>query len=203
MAAERREKRARSMANLRMFAPGQSGNPAGRKPGGAFVEEALSSLLSVNADGSPHYSEEEIRAMAMDANTPPAWKAAAHRVLLVIRDPSKFIKDRRGNVRYAGADPECGKAFAQIMDRLVGKPVQTVHATHQTIKSPEQIHAEIVAMLSKSPAMVRLMEQFLSRRSPELIEQPPSHPALAHGPDQASPATTQQPFVTPNAAASS
>src|SRR5690349_11333806 len=86
------EGRARALANLKPFAPGQSGNPAGRKTAGATMRE------HINALAEQDLTEEDLRRMARDKAQPWARRAAAERVLKTLEagDIADFAPFLRG-----------------------------------------------------------------------------------------------------------
>lgn len=164
---ERKRKAAlqRRLANLRPFKPGQSGNPSGRKPGGAVVLEYINAFLAVDDDGVPRYTQNEIQAVIDNESAPPAAVAAARQVLLMMADPEKFVLDRRGKAHRAGHDPEPGRALERILDRILGKPTQTI--IHEEPPADEaDLLNQLNALLADNPDVARHM----AKQVPNLAE---------------------------------
>ena len=113
-----------SLSNLhpRPWKPGQSGNPAGRARGGAYISECLNALLIVDGDGRPRYTKADLERIVADDDAAPAMVIAALRSLSAMRD---------GKLPRGGADPEPGRDFDRIADRIEGKPPQAVHVTNE------------------------------------------------------------------------
>ena len=107
-----------TLANLRPWKPGQSGNPAGRARGSVYISECLNALLIVDADGRPKCTKADLERIVTDDNAAPAMVIAARRILSAMRD---------GKLPRGGADPEPGRDF----DRIEGKPALAVHVTSE------------------------------------------------------------------------
>ncbi len=110
------------VANLTPWQPGQSGNPAGRARGGAYISEWLNTLLIVDEHGTPNYTQADLKEIVEDDNAAPAKVIAARRILSAMKD---------GKLPRGGADPEPGRDFDRIADRIEGKPPQAVHVTSE------------------------------------------------------------------------
>lgn len=91
------EGKARSLANLRPWKPGESGNAAGRTTYGASVREWLNSFADA--------SRSELQAVIEDVDAPSAKQAAA----------AQALKASEGD----------GVAFDRCADRTEGRPMQT------------------------------------------------------------------------------
>ncbi len=113
-----------SVANLhpRPWQPGQSGNPAGRARGGAYISEWLNTLLIVDEHGTPNFTQADLKEIVADDNAAPAKVIAARRIISAMKD---------GKLPRGGADPEPGRDFDRIADRIEGKPAQAVHVTNE------------------------------------------------------------------------
>lgn len=170
--AHRRAVREKTLANLRPFRPGQSGNPAGRREGGAYIAEFINAFLTVGEDGHPNYTRRDLEVIVADPQSAPAAVAAARQVLKMMQSGQKYVKDKRGKVYPAGTDPEVGKAFDRVMDRLVGKPVMTHHVHDDrdgANRPPAELNDRIMAMLTANPA---LRDYMLKRVLSDLNEKP-------------------------------
>ncbi|MEE9211410.1 MAG: hypothetical protein V3U29_02030 [Phycisphaeraceae bacterium] len=132
-----------SLANLRPrpWQPGQSGNPAGRARGGAYISEWLNALLIVDGDGRPRYTKADLERIVTDDNAAPAMVIAARRILSAMRD---------GKLPRGGADPEPGRDFDRIADRIEGKPTITIRQ-EEPQRLPAEIMDEYVALLDQHP----------------------------------------------------
>lgn len=154
-ADRRKDAKAKSLANLKPWKAGQSGNVAGRRSSQVYVKEAVNVLMTVGPDG-PRYTLDEIAAMAEDGTNGPTYVMACRRILIACQDPAKWVIDEDGTARYAGSDSEPGRAFEQIADRLEGKPTATVHIKHDDV-SPEDLRRELLAHVANRPGLLRLL----------------------------------------------
>ena len=138
-----------SLANLhpRPWQPGQSGNPAGRARGGAYISEWLNALLIVDGDGRPRYTKADLERIVADDDAAPAMVIAARRILSAMRD---------GKLPRGGADPEPGRDFDRIADRIEGKPPQAVHLT-----SEEQTTVRVVLLDRTASPTHKMVEELM------------------------------------------
>ena len=85
----------KSLANLRPWAPGVSGNPAGRMTGGATVAEWVNVLIDT--------PEDALRRLARDKAASPAKRGAAVRILRMIEDGdlADFVELAEGTATIA------------------------------------------------------------------------------------------------------
>lgn len=157
-AERRRLARERSLANLKPWQRGQSGG--GRRASGAYVKEAVNAMMIVDENGA-RYSLDQIRQIAESPESGPAYVMAAWRILTACRDPAKWVIDEEGETYYAGSDPEPGRAFEQIADRLEGKPATTLHVTRTDAAAhPDDLRRELLQHMISRPGLVRfLLEQ--------------------------------------------
>ena len=142
-----------SLANLRPrpWQPGQSGNPAGRARGSVYISECLNALLIVGHDGTPKYTKADIERIAEDLQSAPAMVIAARRVLSAMRD---------GKLPRGGADPEPGRDFDRIADRIEGKPAQAVHVT-----SEESTTIRVVLLDRTESPTHKMVEEIMAREA--------------------------------------
>jgi len=152
-AARRAERAAASRANLKRFQPGESGNPAGRRSGGAYVTEWINAFLITDDEGRPRYTLADLRAIVEDPNEAPARILAARRILSACRDGEKWVIDRKGKAHRGGTDSEPGRDFDRIADRLEGKPVASVNV-HSTSDEPVgELIDELRGLIESHPVL--------------------------------------------------
>lgn len=106
-----REKR---LANLKPFKPGQSGNPAGKKPGTVSIKTELRELVSIILKGEFNNLNGEVENMTV-----------ARKVALTLLE--KALADGDLN------------AVVKIMEHLDGKPAQAVNIGGQAEGTPVQM----------------------------------------------------------------
>lgn len=92
-----------------------------------------------------HRPEEEIKTIADDKVRPIFERVAARTLLGALRDG--WFKGRR-----EGADD-----FDRLMDRTVGKPVQSLLVQHTQPDDPEVLLAELRATLIRSPELLSVL----------------------------------------------
>lgn len=153
----------RKLANLQPFRPGESGNPNGRQRGGAYVEEWINALLICDDEGQPRYSLDVIEYLANDPESAPALVIAARRILSASRDGTRYevVTDRRTGERRAypcGTDPEPGKDFERIMNRLAGKPAQRLEIEDmRETRRVDEIRADLLSLVQSTPGLRALL----------------------------------------------
>ena len=108
----------RSLANLKPWEKGQSGNPAGRPAAGATVREWI------NVMGE--WTVAVVEAVLDDKEASVAKVAAAKLFLSAVSDDGLYARDKDGKLVCTGERSGPGKSFDRIMDRTVGKPPQEV-----------------------------------------------------------------------------
>ena len=130
-----------SLANLKHFPPGQSGNPGGRPKGIVYPVEYLRGMGAM--------TRAELQAIRDDEDAPISKRAAAEMALQSI-----------------GADTERGRreAFSEIADRTTGKPVQDVRIEATAAdRSPADLLADLKrrhALPGNDSATLRLPKPF-------------------------------------------
>ncbi len=132
------------VANLTPWQPGQSGNPAGRARGGAYISEWLNTLLIVDEHGTPNHTQADLKEIVADDNAAPAKVIAARRILSAMKD---------GKLPRGGADPEPGRDFDRIADRIEGKPTITIRQ-EKPQRPPDEILDEYVGLLDQHPDLI-------------------------------------------------
>jgi hypothetical protein len=149
----------KSLENLAPpFKPGESGNPGGSRRAGDTVLAHINALV---ADES--LTEDKLKQLADAPNTGIARRMAARRILSALRDGEKWAIDRSGNAYPAGSDGEPGKDFDRIMDRTVGKPIQSVQHIQAAPRTIEQAMADLEKLLDANPDLHKLLSQQLGQ----------------------------------------
>ena len=139
---------AASLANLRPpWKPGQSGNPNGRPNSGHVLIDYVHDLMAEEADGTARYTLEQLEAIGADhrASHP---KAMAARLITLARTPGFHEKSGK---------PYCAVLVDMILDRTVGKPMQSLVVQHTQPDDPDVLLAELRAALIRSPELVNVL----------------------------------------------
>ena len=126
-----------SLANLRSWEPGQSGNPAGRKPAGLSLLEWINVMHTK--------TEADVQKIADDESEPVVKRVAAKAWLGALS--SGWFKGKR-----EGADD-----LDRILDRTIGKPVQSMLIQHTQPDDPVVLAEQLRQILSQSPELCALM----------------------------------------------
>ena len=130
---------ANSLANLRPpWQAGQSGNRAGRPNTGGSLIEYIHELGSESEPGIAKYPLEELKAIGADHRVSHT-KAMAAQLLFLARTPGFHEKSGK---------PYCAMLVELILDRTVGKPVQSVHVHKTEHRPPAEIRADLVETLA-------------------------------------------------------
>ena len=147
------------VANLTPWKPGQSGNPGGRARGGAYISECLNALLIVDWDGRPKCTKADLERIVADNDAAPAMVIAARRILSAMRD---------GKLPRGGADPEPGRDFDRIADRIEGKPAQAIHVVSEEATTVRVVLLDRTA--SPTHAMVEEVMRGVRANEPKQLE---------------------------------
>lgn len=147
-------------SNLKRYPKGTAplaaiSHPRGRQS----VVQSLNDLLHVQVDGKPRYSMAELQEIVSDPEQPPSRILAARRILSACRDGTRYVKDKHGNVFPAGSDPEPGRDFDRIADRLEGKPMVRVEHESGPKRTQEQVQAELLRLCHKHPELLSILQQ--------------------------------------------
>ena len=124
---------------------GQSGNVNGRKTLGAALKTCLNAMEAMTIT--------EVQAIARDKQRSVTWRAAAKRVLGMMRDGF------HNHIPLAGSD------FDRCSDRTDGKPIQAVHVTTTTIRPPAVIGVD------KAPLVLQCFASIPPAERPALLKQ--------------------------------
>ena len=120
-----------SLANLKPFPPGVSGNPAGRPKAGAVIAEWMDAMAA--------YTPEQLREVMGDPSAPAAKVAAARTWL-----------DGISSDRNAAGSPIAGAEVDRICDRTDGKPQQRVELKHDgTLRTVADGQSEATRLLGE------------------------------------------------------
>lgn len=110
-------------------------------------------------------SQEAWRA-ATDKQAPPLIRAAARQLVVAGSDARRYTVGKDGERRLVGLDPECGRAFDRIADRLDGRPVQSVHVHRTSQRTPAESLAALEALMSRNPALASMLAPRLAMLAP-------------------------------------
>ncbi len=137
----------RSLANLRSWQPGQSGNPTGMKQAvGVSVERWKVHLQDKTVP--------DLERIYDDPKTPAVKRAAAADLLVGSNLGRRFVKGKDGEVHEAATDPEPGRVRERMADRGIGKPVQSLHVTTEKVSKPAEYAADLIALLRSDPRYI-------------------------------------------------
>ena len=143
-----------SLANLKRWKPGQSGNPSGRPKGMVYPSELLAGLLAMNDDGTPKYTKADIQAIVESDDSAPALVIAARWILDGMQDGKRWVLGKDGELKPAALDPTPSRVRESLADRLEGKPVAKVEIKHQREKMPDELLDELVQFIQSNPEMI-------------------------------------------------
>lgn len=104
--------------------------------------------------------------VATDKQAPPLIRAAARQLVVAGSDARRYTVGKDGERRLVGLDPECGRAFDRIADRLDGKPVQSVHVHRTSQRTPAESIAALEALMARNPALASMLAPRLAMLAP-------------------------------------
>lgn len=129
-----------SLANLcPPWQPGQSGNRKGRPNSGGSLIEYVHELMDESEPGIAKYTLEELNAISADHRVSHP-KAIAAQLVTLARTPGFHEKSGK---------PYCAMLVDMILDRTVGKPVQSVHVHKTETREPAAIGADLDALYAR------------------------------------------------------
>lgn len=151
-----------SLANLRPWRRGQSGNPNGRCPGVVYVSEFISSMLAVADNGTPACTKADLEKVVEDDSEPPAKVIAARRVLSAMRTGDRWVQDRDGQLFPTSDNAEPGRDFDRICDRTEGKPTQRVQVEHKPAATPEEARGRMLEIFKRQPGVLEDLRRMIA-----------------------------------------
>ena len=98
----------------------------------------------------------------------------AREVLCAVSPRERWAIDRKGKAYPAGTDPEPGKALERILDRLTGKPRQTVKIEAEPVRSVVDISVDIAAMMVATPSLRAVVSAALAVEAGQPAALPPA-----------------------------
>lgn len=104
--------------------------------------------------------------VATDKHAPPLIRAAARQLVIAGSDARRYAVGRDGERRLVGLDPECGRAFDRVADRLDGRPVQSVHVHRTMQRTPAESLAALEALMARNPALATMLAPRLAMLAP-------------------------------------
>lgn len=177
-----------SLANLKSWKPGQSGNPSGRPRGMVYPSELLAGLLAMNDDGTPKYTKSDIQAIVDSDDSAPAIVIAAQWILQAMMDGKRYVLDKDGNPKLSTLDPTPSRVRVELADRQEGKPTQKIEMMHtehidpieclekfkQTLLKDDLIANPsawpyLLTMLKEHPSIVESLRPMLEEKASGLL----------------------------------
>jgi hypothetical protein len=95
-------------------------------------------------------------------------------------DARRYTVGKDGERRLVGLDPECGRAFDRIADRLDGKPVQSVHVHRTSQRTPAESIAALEALMARNPALASMLAPRLAMLAPAAAPPIDAQPLADH-----------------------
>ncbi len=136
-----------SLANLTPWPKGHTGNRRGRPNSGGSLLEHLDELAAEDEKGDAVYSVGELEAITGDQRSSHT-KAMAAQWIILGRTPGFHEKSGK---------PYCAMLIEMLLDRKVGKPLQSVLVQHTQSDDPETLLAEYHAMIARSPELLSIL----------------------------------------------
>lgn len=109
---------------------------------------------------------EDVARIARDRSAPPLVVAAARVLYIAGSDARRYTFARDGTRQLAGLDPEVGRAFDRLADRLDGRPVQSVSVHRTTERSPAESLAALGALLERHPSLAHALAPRIAALAP-------------------------------------
>lgn len=131
------------------------------------LTEALRFLMEAEGeDGQPLASREHLHKIRVARGMPLAIQMAANSLYTagcssvryaVVQEKDPVTGEKVQVRRPVGYDLTPLRAAQEIADRVEGKAVQRVHVKTETIRAPDEVQAELVALLAKHPELAALV----------------------------------------------
>lgn len=144
-----------SLANLKRWKPGQSGNPSGRPRGMVYPSELLAGLLAMNDDGTPRHTKSDIQAIVDSDDSAPALVIAARWILDGMSDGQRWVLGKDGELRPTALDPTPSRVRESLADRLEGKPIARVAIETKEVLDPDAARLRLIETFAALPDEVR------------------------------------------------
>ncbi|MBH07002.1 MAG: hypothetical protein CMJ20_11850 [Phycisphaeraceae bacterium] len=121
------------LANLRPWKPGQSGNPAGRKPAGAYVREWINSLTHQDL------TSDELASIADDDTMPYAKRLAATRMLNSLESDRLGLKEAEFVLNQTAGRPSQPIEHQAVTGQQIGDRLEAIRAKLATFDKPKSL----------------------------------------------------------------
>jgi hypothetical protein len=95
----------------------------------------------------------DARRCMIDADAPPLLRAAARQLAIAGSDARRWTVAKDGTRTLAGLDPEVGRAFDRLADRIEGKPTQSMTIERREARTPAECAAALSALLAAHPRL--------------------------------------------------
>ncbi len=105
-------------------------------------------LGAENEDGTAKYPVAALKKIVKDKNSPHAKVMAAE----------DMLRARSKGYDIQGRIPKAANSMERILDRTVGKPVQSVVVAQVDTRDPNQLKAELLAMIEQRPELRKFLE---------------------------------------------
>ena len=108
----------------------------------------------------------DVGRMMRDPSAPPLVAAAARLVWTAGSDARRYSYTRDGQRVLAGLDPEVGRAWDRVADRLDGRPMQSLAVHRTSDRSPAESLAALGALLERHPSLAAALAPRLATIAP-------------------------------------
>lgn len=93
----------------------------------------------------------DARRCMIDPVAPPLLRAAARQLAIAGSDARRWTVAKDGTRTLAGLDPEVGRAFDRLADRIEGKPTQSMTIERREARTPAECAAALSSLLAAHP----------------------------------------------------
>ena len=125
---------------------------------GREITSAMNHLASEDDQGQALYTEEDLKKIIADVRAPHSRVIAAREIL----------RARLGTFDKIGRIPQSSDSLERILDRTLGRPVQTIRVQAEPARPAAEIKQEIAALIADDPALSGLVREM----SPPALESP-------------------------------